>query len=286
MSDISEAELERTVTLEIREWIAIITLNMPAKLNSLTQNHFFRIGSLLHEIAAMPEITVTILTGKGRFFSAGADVTVSRSGPESKINPRKYWAQSFVVNNLHNTHAFYTHPKILVTALNGPAIGLSAAVTAHSDFIYAAPHAYLATPFTSLGLLAEGGSSRAFVDRLGISKANEMLFTSRKLACEELKALGYVNKIITQGGGDAATGKGIDTDKFLEAVIAEVKDKLGKHLNHYTMLGMKKLIRKPGMALMDQTGLDEVWGGLDVFTKGIPQQEFEKIANGTKRHKL
>jgi peroxisomal 3,2-trans-enoyl-CoA isomerase len=51
-------------------------------------------------------------------------------------------------------------------------IGLSAALVSFADFVYAAPHAFLLTPFSSLGLVAEGAASRALVQRLGISKAN------------------------------------------------------------------------------------------------------------------
>lgn len=58
------------VTLQIRGKIAIITLNIPKKLNAMNQDLYFRLASLMHEVAAMPEITITILTGNGRFFSA------------------------------------------------------------------------------------------------------------------------------------------------------------------------------------------------------------------------
>ncbi len=50
--------------------IAIITLNLEKKLNALTQDCYFRIATLLQEIAKMDDVLVTILTGKGRFFSA------------------------------------------------------------------------------------------------------------------------------------------------------------------------------------------------------------------------
>lgn len=61
---------EQAITLAKHDWIAIITIDVPAKLNALTQPCYFRIATLLHEIAAMDDITVTIVTGKGRFFSA------------------------------------------------------------------------------------------------------------------------------------------------------------------------------------------------------------------------
>lgn len=191
---------------------------------------------------------------------------------------RRDTLNSFVANNLEITNAFYTHPKILITALNGPAIGLSAALISLSDFIYAAPHAFLLTPFTSLGLVAEGGASRAFVQRLGISKANEALIMSKRITAEELLQVGFVNKIFD-------TGKD-DQEGFLGEVMKEIEDRLGDHLNSDSLLKVKALIRKPEREIMDQQNLAEVFGGLDRFAAGVPQEEFRRIASGEKRHKL
>lgn len=191
---------------------------------------------------------------------------------------RRDTLKSFVANNLEITNAFYTHPKILITALNGPAIGLSAALISLSDFIYAAPHAFLLTPFTSLGLVAEGGASRAFVQRLGISKANEALIMSKRITAEELLQVGFVNKIFD-------TGKD-DQEGFLGEVMKEIEDRLGDHLNRDSLLKVKALIRKPEREIMDQQNLAEVFGGLDRFAAGVPQEEFRRIASGEKRHKL
>jgi len=192
-------------------------------------------------------------------------------------NLRRQWLRTFVSNNLHITHAFYTHPKILITALNGPAVGLSAALIAFSDFIYAMPHSFLLTPFTSLGLVAEGGASVGFVQRLGISKANEALIMSKRITAEELLQVGFVNKIID-------TGK--DDKKFLEAVLREVDDRFGDHLNQESLLKVKQLIRMPSRDTLDRMGVMEVFGGLDRFMSGIPQEEFRKLASGQKKHKL
>lgn len=199
---------------------------------------------------------------------------------------RSELTKTFVANNFHNTHAWYSHPKILVTAMNGPAIGISAAYIAHSDFVYAAPHAYLLTPFSSLGLVAEGGASKALIERLGLPKANEALLMSRKIEIDDLVKTGFVNKVFEEGGGDKKSGKGINSDKFLERVLAEIDDKLGTHLNHYSLLKIKDMIRKPSRAALDQAGVNEVIGGLDVFMKGVPQKEFQRLASGEKRHKL
>ncbi|KAL9048536.1 MAG: hypothetical protein Q9162_007665 [Coniocarpon cinnabarinum] len=286
MDNVAGTDPMQAVTLRKRGYIAIITLSVPQKLNALTQPCYFRLASLLQEIAEDPAVTVTIVTGSGRFFSAGADVTSARPADPDPNTMRAEITKSFVAGNMHNTQAWYSHPKILITALNGPAVGISAANTAHADFVYAAPHAYLLTPFTSLGLVAEGGASRTFVERLGVGKANEALMMSRKIECDDLVKTGFVNAVFEDGGGDKKTGKGMDSERFLERVIKEVEDKLGPHLNHYSLLKVKELMRRPARDGLDKAGVDEVFGGLDVFLKGLPQKEFQRIASGEKKHKL
>jgi peroxisomal 3,2-trans-enoyl-CoA isomerase len=61
---------EEDILLEYKGKVAIITLNLPKKLNALSQDHYYKIATSLHKIAARDDITITVLTGKGRFFSA------------------------------------------------------------------------------------------------------------------------------------------------------------------------------------------------------------------------
>jgi peroxisomal 3,2-trans-enoyl-CoA isomerase len=138
---------------------------------------------------------------------------------------RAYWVPKLVNNNVDVARAFYSHSKILVTALNGPVIGLSAALISHSDFIYAVSDAYLMTPFTSLGLVAEGGSSVAFVQRMGQGKANEALLLGRKIPVSELAQVGFVNKVFE--------GKG----NFREQVMEHLHQTFGEHLVKSSLLG-------------------------------------------------
>jgi peroxisomal 3,2-trans-enoyl-CoA isomerase len=193
-------------------------------------------------------------------------------------DPAQHFLRTFVANNLNITHAFYTHPKILITALNGPAIGLSAALIALSDFIYCVPHTFLLTPFSSIGLVAEGLASRAFVQRMGISKANEALIMSKRITAEELLHVGFVNKIF-----DCKKG---EDEKFRSLVFQEIEERLGSHLVSDSLTKIKALIRKPDRDVMDAQGVAEVFGGLDRFMAGIPQEQFRKLASGEKRHKL
>ncbi|KAH6868451.1 peroxisomal d3,d2-enoyl-CoA isomeras-like protein [Alternaria rosae] len=262
---------------------AIITLNVPKKLNALDADTYYLLARAMNEVAARDDIYITILTGRGRFFSAGADVTFGSTTDSSAIDERHQYLKSFVSNNLHITHAFYTHPKILITALNGPAVGLSAALIAFSDFVYAAPHTFLLTPFSSLGLVAEGNASIGFVRRLGISKANEALIMSKRITCDELVATGFVNKVINAGVDVKDESY---SDKFLGEVRKEVEERLGDHLNSESLVLIKELIQKPYREALDRQGVEEVMGGLQRFLKGVPQKEFARLASGEKKHKL
>ncbi|KAI9786944.1 MAG: hypothetical protein M1839_005175 [Geoglossum umbratile] len=263
------------ITLELQGKFAIITLNIERKLNALSPDLYYTLGKLLREAATKDEVIVTVLIGKGRYFSAGADVTLKREIPTNE-DARRHWRRSFLANNIDATRAFYTHPKILITALNGPVLGLTAGLIAHSDFIYATENTYLLTPFTSIGLVTEGGSSVAFVRRMGIAKANEALILSKRISAQELLETGFVNKIFPSQPGRS----------FREDVMAYITDQFGDHLNSESLLRVKALIRGPERDSMERQNIKEAFGGLERFTAGIPQEEFRKLASGEKKHKL
>ncbi|KAJ6088391.1 hypothetical protein N7486_009652 [Penicillium sp. IBT 16267x] len=278
---------EELITLTYQDRIAIVTLNRPDKLNALNVGLYYTLAERLREIEKRDDIYITVVTGTGRFFSAGADVTSARPDPGNTgsggigSTARQDLVRGFVANNIDTTRAFYNHSKILVVALNGPAVGLSAALIAHADFIYAAPHAFVLTPFSSLGLVAEGGASRAFVERMGIAKANEALILSKRIPCEDLVRTGFVNKVIT-----ADSGKRDDSAGFLKNVLVEVEESMGTHLNQSSMVKIKELVRRPEREILDRQNGLEAFMGLERFLSGTPQEEFRKLASGEKRHKL
>ncbi|KAK4632088.1 3,2-trans-enoyl-CoA isomerase [Fulvia fulva] len=258
--------------------VAIIRINQPKKLGALSQDLFFHLSQLMRHIDGRDDIFITVLTGTGRFFSAGADVSSTGQNKGPADQQFKQWLQSFAAYNLNITQAFYSHRKILVTAINGPVVGLAAALVAMSDFVYAAPHTYLLCPFTSLGLVAEGLSSRAMLNRLGPARGPEALLMSKRISCEDLVDCGFVNKVFE-------TGKE-DWEGFLGQVLKEVDDRLGEHLVPDSLVRIKALMRGPERDLYDSLGVKEVFSGLEVFMKGVPQEEFRKVASGEKRHKL
>lgn len=88
--------------------------------------------------------------------------------------------------------SFIRFPKLLIGIINGPAIGIAGTVIALCDILYMSENAYIYTPFTNLGLCAEGCSSLTFPKILGTSKANEMLQLNHKLTAQEAYNFGFV----------------------------------------------------------------------------------------------
>ena len=120
----------------------------------------------------------------------------------------------------------------------------------------------------------------AFVQRLGISKANEALIQSKRISAQELLAGGVVNIMFETGKGEQGG--------FLEMGMREVeREFLGEgNLNGESLLKVKEMIRRPGRTVMGAQTVEEVFGGLERFVKGVPQEEFRRVASGEKKHKL
>ncbi|CAI6092409.1 unnamed protein product [Clonostachys chloroleuca] len=166
---------------------------------------------------------------------------------------------------------------VVVTLLIGEGPFFSAppaALISHSDFIYSVPDAYVLTPFSSLELVAEGGASVAFVQRMGWGKANEALILGRKIPVQELVQVGFVNKLFQ------------DKAKFRQQVLEHVQATFGDHVVGSSMLGTKALLRRRLVHEQDEAAPLETFGGLDRFCEGIPQTEMAKVASGSKKHRL
>ncbi|KAH8701093.1 ClpP/crotonase-like domain-containing protein [Talaromyces proteolyticus] len=232
------------LTLEYRQNKAIITLNNPQKLNALTLEQYYLLASYLREAAKRPDIHITVLTGTGRFFSAGIDLkwTKAKESTPGNAAPEELHPRHAATNSLAHipdvTEAFYNHPNILITVLNGPVVGLSAALVAYSDFVYATPHTYLLAPFTTLGIAAEGGSTAIFIQRLGVAKANEALLLSKRISGAELVQAGFVNAVFETGEDGGGGG-----EQGILGQVLEVVDREFARLKIASVLENKRLMR-------------------------------------------
>lgn len=162
------------------------------------------------------------------------------------------------------------HRKVLILAMNGPAVGGGAAwFPGVADIVLAAPNAYFQVPFSALGLVPEFGSATIFAQSMGVHRANEFLMFGRKLSAREMLEFGIVNQIFPQESFMD------DVFKFLEAQL-EVND--GK-----SMIEAKRLQNLP----LRGERLLAVYNAADAlaerFVEDAPRKRFEakrKILEG------
>ncbi|KAF8955031.1 ClpP/crotonase-like domain-containing protein [Flammula alnicola] len=266
-----------TVTIDISDGIATITLNRPQTLNAITAEDYDAFANALREIDKNEEVLVTVWQATGQWFCAGTNVkrTTNMSNATKSVgNVRNALKNNVVSTTTDCGKALYSHSKILVAALNGPVM----AFLGYFDFIYALPSAWLAVPFTFLGLVAEGGSSVSFVNRMGVGFANEVLIWGKKKTAEELLACGFYNKIYPAQS----------VESFHSTVRSELQAELAG-LDPTALLVMRSLIRR-GLHEKndpDAVNLREMFlAQAERFASGIPYQQFARIATKEIKHKL
>ncbi|KAJ3102236.1 hypothetical protein HDU97_000672 [Phlyctochytrium planicorne] len=175
------------VTLTIENGIATVAFNREKTLNSMRDETYRELRIALLEAAESKDSVVTVVTGKGKYFSSGADITGRRDPPTDQNEAWAHFQERLTVLTNGVNKAFAEHPKPLVVALNGPVVGYPAGVIALADVIYASE--------TSLGLCPEGGSSVGFVRRMGPGLASEALLFGRKFSAQELLGAGFVQRV-------------------------------------------------------------------------------------------
>ncbi|KAF7363398.1 AA-permease domain-containing protein [Mycena sanguinolenta] len=109
-----------TITVDIADSIATITLRRPATLNALTAEDYSEFANALRAVDKREDVLVTVWQATGKWFCAGTDVRASKTSREVDDNLRDNLLQRVVQTTTDCGQALYTHSKILVAALNGP----------------------------------------------------------------------------------------------------------------------------------------------------------------------
>ncbi|KAF2022227.1 peroxisomal d3,d2-enoyl-CoA isomeras-like protein [Aaosphaeria arxii CBS 175.79] len=228
------------IKFEIRGQIGIIKFNRPKALNSFGGNLIEDTIAALRILNEHPDTVFTVLTGEGRFFSAGADVRGFGAGgsggpPQYKNDAEKKLA--FLGRFNYATEllrSMIDHKKVLILALNGPAVGGGAAwFPGIADIVLATTGSWLQCPFSALGLVPENGSALSFAQHMGIHRANDFLMFGTKLSAQELKDAGMYNYVWDKTGEEFQA----EVVRFLEGQL-EGND--GK-----SMMEMKRLQNAP-----------------------------------------
>ena len=264
----------------------IIQLDEPETLNSLTFDDFVYIATLLEKSNDLPETHFTVIQSSGKFFSAGGKFTsVLELAPgqkpkdnvenDTQLRTLYKLIGSVAAPNVYVTNAFVKHNKPIVCLLNRPAIGLAACLVCLSDIVYSRDdQVYLLFPFSSLGFVAEVGSSVTLYDKLGVNATNEHLFFSTKIPYEEL-----AGKIVVHNYAMS------DTTEFNSRAAADLKKKCA-HLSLPSLREMKKVLAHETRSKLRAAQALETNATLPFWIQGEPFKRFQDLQQKKRRHKL
>jgi 2-(1,2-epoxy-1,2-dihydrophenyl)acetyl-CoA isomerase len=187
-------EVEQHVTVHVHDGVGLIQLNRPEKMNAIGAVTRKQLGDAIKQVERDDAVRVVVLTGSGRAFCSGADVTeMARDGgmrtPED------------VGNVLRNEYMpmltrLRTMPKPVIAAMNGPAIGIGASYALACDIRIAVPDAYILEAFINIGLAPDGGVSWLLPRLAGTGVAYEMFFTGKPLQAADAHRLGVINRLV------------------------------------------------------------------------------------------
>jgi 2-(1,2-epoxy-1,2-dihydrophenyl)acetyl-CoA isomerase len=173
------------VLVERSEGIATVTLNRPHKLNAFDRHMCRELIDALRTLATDSAVRVVMLTGAGRAFSAGADLSVLGEDGPALVAAGKELA--LIVR---------TAPQPVIAAVNGAAAGGGANLALACDYRIAADTAAIGQVFAKLGLGPDWGGSYFLPRLVGPSRALELLWSARMVPAPEAQALGLFDRLV------------------------------------------------------------------------------------------
>jgi 2-(1,2-epoxy-1,2-dihydrophenyl)acetyl-CoA isomerase len=185
------------LTLERDGHVAIMTLRRPEKLNALGAVLHDEIEAVSAEIANDDDVRVLIVTGEGRGFSAGADLTSGRTIDPDAIPPQQERLDEYGWVG-RQAMAIYNLPKPTIAAVNGVAAGAGMSLALACDLRVGTPQSRFKTVFIERNLSPDSGMSYFLPRIVGYSRAVDLIFTSRSIQGEEARDLGLLDRYVEE----------------------------------------------------------------------------------------
>ena len=193
---------------QVADRVATITLNRPDRLNAWTAVMESEVRAAIGEAERDEKVRVIVLTGAGRGFCAGADIsllsTVATKGLDSAQRAQAVQPQGGAVEgtraDFQKKYSYFPAvTKPVIAAINGPIVGLGLVIALYCDLRFASDAARFGTAFARRGLIAEYGMAWMLPRLVGHSNALDLLFSARMIDAAEALRMGLVNQVYSQG---------------------------------------------------------------------------------------
>lgn len=183
------------VSYEKRGGIGVVTLNRPDKMNAVTFGMLGRLKEIVEEIKNDESVRAVILTGAGRAFSAGTDISENVTTAAAELirgvkernateSPQSSWMMTSI-------------PKPVICALNGVAVGVGSELALQCDVRIAAKSARFGQVFVLRGIVPDTAAGTYLLPRLvGISNACDLIFSGRIIDAQEMLRIGLVSRVV------------------------------------------------------------------------------------------
>jgi len=185
----------RDILYSVDDGIARITLNKPDKLNALSWGTWAEIETTIATADADDAVKCVVITGEGRGFSAGTDLT--GQGTEDEWSPRPHAGRPGRLRSRYlGTADVYNCTKPTIAAVNGVAVGAGFSLALACDIRIASENARFSAIFVKRAIVADTGSTWFLPRIVGPAKAMEMLYTGKMVGAQEALAIGLVNEVV------------------------------------------------------------------------------------------
>jgi enoyl-CoA hydratase/carnithine racemase len=208
------------VLYEKQDHIGIITLNRPEKMNAMTHEMFDLFENITAEIRKDDDVRAVILTGKGRCFCAGTDL--SGDVPQSFETELRYMKSKESTTSTYSMWFFTSIPKPVICAINGPAVGAGSEYPLQCDIRIAGQSAKWGEIFVRRGLIPDTGAGTLLLPHIvSFSKACELCMSGEIIDADEMLRIGLVHQVVPD---DQLMPTAIEiARKFLKAAPLAVK---------------------------------------------------------------
>jgi len=247
-----------TITVETNGRVALVTLNRPDSLNALNALVMKEIVAAFEAIDRDPKLAVSVLTGAGRAFAAGADIKEMQSQSFSDMYLNDYFA---------GWDRFAACRKPVIAAVNGFALGGGCELAMMCDLIIASDKAKFGQPEIKLGVTPGMGGSVRLTKAVGKAKAMDLVLTGRMIERAEADRIGLVSRVVPHDEMMAVATEAAEAIAgFSIPSIMAAKEMVGRALELPTTEG----VRFERRLFMGLFGTEDQKEGMSAFAEKRP----------------